>query len=653
MNLSIKHSLVIILLLQALAINSYGQLIANGGFEQVGPSTNQDWAFDAFGEGIVTGWQPGCLNKTVGVVGRGNLLNRNYTINPAYAFPGGWYAGPNLNPPFSEAGNNVALLYINVGNVDNDTCIAKGFTGIRSQFTQPLSIFQRYKISIDVAYPALTGAPDQIGIDPSTRIILRLLNSETDPGTSVCDYDCQSTTGDFFGDGKLDIELTLNPSSLPPGTANFATYSAEFSIAELMQADLGMGTTAPLTVTNGAHMHDIDFYTNWQWAYDPVYSPDYHGITPTSFLGLVDFKRDFEVVAEFPQFVQGNLTSSKAGVIIDNITLTEVCDLQADFSTTFSCAEDGQSGTLTVSLNSTYNGAYSNNHGLTSSFYILVGANNAQDINDPNNSANIIQLYGPSTSFTIPYQPGQGIAIKHGMWVNTSNSCGWTEDLKLINVPSDFNQSTPSASFSYNQNPTPGGLAISATAIYPASKHWWTFRDITVSPYQTLVAETPPVAGASFSYGTLSERHTYQLTHSNAMHCGNQVNMYRFTFEVKVGSSGQQIIEVIKEENITEPALEEKNGRSALTDDKVESISDASAFYPNPVRDFLNIETGNMRGKATFKVYSTSGNILMDEELSLDAAKSQVDMTSLPSGTYYLIVTDNTGVKQKHLFIKQ
>jgi hypothetical protein len=70
--------------------------------------------------------------------------------------------------------------------------------------------------------------------------------------------------------------------------------------------------------------------------------------------------------------------------------------------------------------------------------------------------------------------------------------------------------------------------------------------------------------------------------------------------------------------------------------------SNSFAVYPNPVRNVLNL-TSNLADISNVAVFNLLGQQVIAKQVN--AAEGQVDMSSLPRGTYMVKVTANNQVK--------
>ncbi len=69
--------------------------------------------------------------------------------------------------------------------------------------------------------------------------------------------------------------------------------------------------------------------------------------------------------------------------------------------------------------------------------------------------------------------------------------------------------------------------------------------------------------------------------------------------------------------------------------------------YPNPAVNEMMIDLINTV-ISDIKVYSVAG-----QEFSMDFCNNKVDVSSLPSGMYILVVTDKSGMRYQACFVKE
>lgn len=71
-------------------------------------------------------------------------------------------------------------------------------------------------------------------------------------------------------------------------------------------------------------------------------------------------------------------------------------------------------------------------------------------------------------------------------------------------------------------------------------------------------------------------------------------------------------------------------------------------IYPNPAKDFINIESNNSSDKIQVKIYSLDGKLIINEE---DFSSSSLNIETLSTGQYILNITKD-GVSTSKKFLK-
>jgi len=73
-------------------------------------------------------------------------------------------------------------------------------------------------------------------------------------------------------------------------------------------------------------------------------------------------------------------------------------------------------------------------------------------------------------------------------------------------------------------------------------------------------------------------------------------------------------------------------------------------IYPNPVNENLNIEVSSLAKNSLFSLSSVNGQELLQKQIT--TAKTQIDISTLPSGIYFIrFISDKTVEVEK--IIKQ
>jgi hypothetical protein len=75
-----------------------------------------------------------------------------------------------------------------------------------------------------------------------------------------------------------------------------------------------------------------------------------------------------------------------------------------------------------------------------------------------------------------------------------------------------------------------------------------------------------------------------------------------------------------------------------------------TSLYPNPARDKITIETSGMPKEITLEIVNIEGQQLITRQIS--QPKTQIDISTLPSGVYFVRVINNRTV-QVGKFVKQ
>jgi len=94
---------------------------------------------------------------------------------------------------------------------------------------------------------------------------------------------------------------------------------------------------------------------------------------------------------------------------------------------------------------------------------------------------------------------------------------------------------------------------------------------------------------------------------------------------------------------------------TSVNDNREVPATGTISFYPNPATDQLTgrlTRKGNCDGKYSLSIVSMSGQVLMEEEISLVSGMFTIPVTSLPAGLYVVRLTANTGIFQAR-FVKR
>lgn len=67
-------------------------------------------------------------------------------------------------------------------------------------------------------------------------------------------------------------------------------------------------------------------------------------------------------------------------------------------------------------------------------------------------------------------------------------------------------------------------------------------------------------------------------------------------------------------------------------------------IFPNPVRDFIDLKLVNLKGNATILITNNIGQIIGREKINpLNSHQIKINVSNLPSGTYYVNIQTDTG----------
>ena len=90
-----------------------------------------------------------------------------------------------------------------------------------------------------------------------------------------------------------------------------------------------------------------------------------------------------------------------------------------------------------------------------------------------------------------------------------------------------------------------------------------------------------------------------------------------------------------------------------VVDILVRDDSRMADFYPNPVRDELNIQMGKeVKGNIEVKLYNTNGVLVLETGKEIAPFKpAKLDVTKLPGGSYVVVVKYN-GKEYKNNIVK-
>jgi hypothetical protein len=78
------------------------------------------------------------------------------------------------------------------------------------------------------------------------------------------------------------------------------------------------------------------------------------------------------------------------------------------------------------------------------------------------------------------------------------------------------------------------------------------------------------------------------------------------------------------------------------------------SFFPNPTKDFVNLQTHNMKGSMKITISDVNGKVLKSYsvENTTDAAAHKIDLRAYPDGSYIIMIENETGVVEKEKVFK-
>ena len=92
------------------------------------------------------------------------------------------------------------------------------------------------------------------------------------------------------------------------------------------------------------------------------------------------------------------------------------------------------------------------------------------------------------------------------------------------------------------------------------------------------------------------------------------------------------------------------DGNDTLGDDAIqENTSGSLKIYPVPASSFVMIEAENIK---KVLIYDTKGNTVVKKTFTFATTNTQIDTTSLPSGTYLVEVINTEGISKKGRIVK-
>ncbi|OFX56584.1 MAG: hypothetical protein A2046_13445, partial [Bacteroidetes bacterium GWA2_30_7] len=76
------------------------------------------------------------------------------------------------------------------------------------------------------------------------------------------------------------------------------------------------------------------------------------------------------------------------------------------------------------------------------------------------------------------------------------------------------------------------------------------------------------------------------------------------------------------------------------------------SMYPNPTKGMLNITIEGLNNDATLSIIALSGKVILNETLSSETTKKQVDFSKLPKGIYAVKLTSGNVVKVSRIVVQ-
>lgn len=120
---------------------------------------------------------------------------------------------------------------------------------------------------------------------------------------------------------------------------------------------------------------------------------------------------------------------------------------------------------------------------------------------------------------------------------------------------------------------------------------------------------------------------------------------HSFGYSVVPGTNGRKVLTLTNQEN--DHAI---YGNEPLATPDV--LTPQFSIYPNPVKNELYLSAKNGNGKLDIKIFNIEGKLLKTENLNLEKPLS-IDVSNLPSGIYFLNLSDENGNVELKKFIKE
>ena len=136
----------------------------------------------------------------------------------------------------------------------------------------------------------------------------------------------------------------------------------------------------------------------------------------------------------------------------------------------------------------------------------------------------------------------------------------------------------------------------------------------------------------------------YKLITTVTAH-GSQAALTQYSFEDDQASAGN---------NFYKLKSVDKDGTYSFSEVRIITLSRIFVkIFPNPVKDWLNIELNSVAGNTQLNIFSGEGKLVLKRSIPGQSGSIQevLDIRNLPAGTYILqIITGDS--KTQRLFVK-
>ncbi len=187
-----------------------------------------------------------------------------------------------------------------------------------------------------------------------------------------------------------------------------------------------------------------------------------------------------------------------------------------------------------------------------------------------------------------------------------------------------------------------------------------TFYDDTPYNFETSVCNS---FGAEVNY---QSNNNFLITHSEStlIFCEPVENFYfegiQFGFFTEGGDHIIDPFSYVISSNGNEKTLIITNTRNdiAIYGDQILSLGQFEnvqfSIYPNPVKNIITVQSQHMFLKNTsILVFDINGKLVTSKTIDVDNSNIPVNVSNLNSGTYFLTIQNNDGLKKTIRFIKQ